>query len=206
MFLFHPHFKGRYSNLTIFSDDCWNDQLGNLGFLDNSEQRCSKLPHFFGGWRFSCVFFFQARKEEISREASRVSRVSFEGATWWQMGLIGSKTGQSGIVFLGSFGGLVQHVVFFSCFFYGFFFGFWRNTFGSFNFVGDRWFSFAHCFSLSICHLAEWNYALCFEQDEQISLRIKDDKFKIPALIWFPESLGVEVGLIVELVLYIIKH
>ena len=173
MFFFHPYF-GKIFQFDDFSDDCWNDQLG---FLDNSEHRCSKLPHFFGGWRFFFVGVFEARKEEISREASRVSRVSLEGAVWWQMVWLGQKRDNLEVFSL-TFGGERSACGVFFMFLYGFFFGFWKNTLGSFNFVWWQMVSISlwfYSFRLSLGRVK------CFEQDEQISSPIKDPKFKIPA-------------------------
>ena len=74
---------------------CWNDQLGNRGFLDNSEQRCSKLPHFLVGGVLVVGFRGTKRgniKGSIKGQPSQLWRCSMVTD-----GLIGSKTGQSGV-------------------------------------------------------------------------------------------------------------
>ena len=102
-FFFIP-ISGRYSFFwRFFSDDGWNDQLGNLVFLDNSEHRCSKLPHFFGGGVFSlwCFLRHEKRKYQGKHQGSAGSAGSAlkvqHGDRWFDLG---QKTGQSGSVFL----------------------------------------------------------------------------------------------------------
>ena len=69
--------------------------------------------------------------------------------------IFGQKREISGSVFLGSFGGLVQHLwCFFHVFLWFFLLVFERILLVHSIFFGDRWFPFAYGFILSICHLA----------------------------------------------------
>ena len=70
------------------------------------------------------------------------------------------------------------------------FFWFLKEDFGSFNFVGDRWFSFAHCFSLSICHLAEFYLGYILHPGTVANWKNRDSPEKVTILVVILSMLG----------------